>query len=530
MASFDLVFNGVPYPVPRESVSSLLDHRPDLQNERSYRVQSPVSEGCFQAFVAAVGQGSEVVLGSGNVGDLTLLSGEFYLEDLRDKCTAFAGPGWKSGTDLRCGDVEWELRQAVEGLSSRVEALSDEIKRLKEVHATKAELQTVKDSLESKIGEVRGGWEAGLTQLKEREVQEVKAELQTVKDSLGPMQERVERIQVKLDGVAPLPLGRVEIPIAGSEIFRRRLAEISDLVTDFSGFSRVKLVGSGSFARVDLMRHGTTGREIAVKELYVTATFDADRFLREVSCLSFAHPCLLTLIGCSLPGPGFPPAPMIGTPHMTGGTLQEALAAAAKGTPRKFWSHTGIAIIIVGVALGLQFLHSRDIIHRDMKPANILLDGNGRPRIADFGCVRSASDNTLATANISTPLYRPPEFTNGVEIHTAKIDVYAFGLILYEILVGQSVFSAKLTLYQIALQADSARRPDIPANIHPSVQAVIRRSWSAKPEDRPTMREILDDFQRNNYPFYDDVKLPDVKKFVADVKKNEPSRKPRSSP
>jgi hypothetical protein len=212
MTSFDLVLNGVPYPVPRESVSPLLDHRPDLQNQRSYRVESPVSQGCFQAFVAAVGQGSEVVVASGNVEDLTLLSGKFYVENLRDKCTAFAGRGWKSATDLRFGAVEWELRQAVGGLSSRVKALSDQ---------TKAELQTVKDSLESKIGEVQRGWEAGLRQLKEGDVQEVKAELQTLKDSLKreigevkaeldsvkasfrPIQERVERIQVSRRSGSP---------------------------------------------------------------------------------------------------------------------------------------------------------------------------------------------------------------------------------------------------------------------------------------------------------------------------------------
>jgi hypothetical protein len=62
MATFDLVLNEVPYPVPRESVSPLVDHRPDLQNQRSYRVQSPVSQGCFQAFGAAVQQGSETLL------------------------------------------------------------------------------------------------------------------------------------------------------------------------------------------------------------------------------------------------------------------------------------------------------------------------------------------------------------------------------------------------------------------------------------------------------------------------------------
>jgi hypothetical protein len=174
----------VAYGVLSECVSPLLDHRPDLQNQRSYTVESPVSEECFQGFVAAVRQGSEVVVDSGNVGDLTLLSGEFCLEDLREKCAGFAGSGWKRATDFPFGDLECELRQAVEGLSSRVGAL------------------------ESEKGEVRRGWEDALRQLKERQVQEVKGEVQALKDSLRPM-------QVKRDEVPLLPLVKVEFPMQG---------------------------------------------------------------------------------------------------------------------------------------------------------------------------------------------------------------------------------------------------------------------------------------------------------------------------
>jgi hypothetical protein len=104
MASFD---HGAPYPLPKESVSALLDHRTDLLNQRSYSVQSLVSEECLQGFVAAIRQGSEAVVCSGNVGNLTLLSGELGLECLRDKCAGFAAPCWKRATDFHFGDLEW---------------------------------------------------------------------------------------------------------------------------------------------------------------------------------------------------------------------------------------------------------------------------------------------------------------------------------------------------------------------------------------------------------------------------------------
>jgi serine/threonine protein kinase len=307
---------------------------------------------------------------------------------------------------------------------------------------------------------------------------------------------------------------------AASELFQREMA--GNRVMDFSRFKSVRELGTGSFGVVELRQHESTRDEIALKQI-MNLSVEPDRFMREVSCLTFSHPCLLTLIGYSLPPPGLNKSAMIGTPYMPGGSLADCLAAASQRSRRPFWTPTGITIIIVGIALGLQFLHSRNIMHRDLKPANILLDGDGRPRIADFGCVRSTLDNTMATASISTPLYRPPEFAMGDEVHTTRADVYSFGLILYEILVGETVYSPKLNVYQLALQSQRpGNRPEIPDTVHSSVKTVIQRCWQVNPIDRLDVDEILDSFQANNYPFYADVDVKAVKSYISWVKKNEP--------
>jgi hypothetical protein len=98
-------------------------------------------------------------------------------------------------------------------------------------------------------------------------------------------------------------------------------------------------------------------------------------------------------------------------------------------------------------------------------------------------------------------------------------------LILYEVLAGRRVF-AGLNIFQIAFQAETGRRPAIPDGIHPSLQETIRRSWAIEPHQRPTMSEILAVFEQSNYPFYDDVDVAAVKKFVSDVKRNEPPPPP----
>jgi mitogen-activated protein kinase 1/3 len=132
--------------------------------------------------------------------------------------------------------------------------------------------------------------------------------------------------------------------------------------------SVVRDIGQGDFGVVRLLREKESGREMAVKMIPASTDDGADRFMLEVQCLALSHPCILRLIGFALPNPGIDRSARIATEYMPGGGLDSALKNAADNNPPPFWSHTGIAIILVGIALGMKFLHSQKIIHRDLKP------------------------------------------------------------------------------------------------------------------------------------------------------------------
>jgi serine/threonine protein kinase len=308
---------------------------------------------------------------------------------------------------------------------------------------------------------------------------------------------------------------------ASSDRFRKMMAEISPSEMDFSRHTWVKDLGRGAFGLVRLMRDDASGREIAVKVIPTSLDFNPDRFLREVGCLALKHPCLLGLVGYALPAAGLDASAKIGTEYLPNGSLDIVITRSLQNNPPPFWTSTGKSIILVGIALGLQFLHSKHIIHRDLKPGNVLLDEKGYPRIADFGSVRSTLVPGAWSTAPSTPAYRAPEQVDDDDLHTTKIDVYSYGLILFEVLAERPVFPSTLNAFQIGSQSmKNAMRPAVPAMVHPSIRRVIQRSWSAEPGDRPDINEILKVFEENNYPFYPDGDVRAVKQYVERMRSN----------
>jgi hypothetical protein len=189
--------------------------------------------------------------------------------------------------------------------------------------------------------------------------------------------------------------------------------------------------GSGSVYRVD---HPDLG-ECAVKEYNPNGEIHEKEFMREGHALvSLVHPCILKILGFCLPRTEKEGA-RIATEYMANGSLGDILRRVKKGDIPSFWTPDGIAMIIVGTAVGMEHMHSHHVIHRDLKPGNILIGGDGLARIGDFGSTKftDLGWTTTQTGTIGTLLYMSPEVVNG-ESATEKVDVYAFGLILYEIL------------------------------------------------------------------------------------------------
>jgi serine/threonine-protein kinase 24/25/MST4 len=201
-----------------------------------------------------------------------------------------------------------------------------------------------------------------------------------------------------------------------------------------------------------------------------------------------------------------------------------------QGSERILLAHeTRTATIVAGIVLAMRYIHSRGFIHRDLKPAGILLDANGRIRIADFGTSIIASTDRTNTPHVGTALYTAPE-CHEKSGYDWRADRYAFALILYEILTGEHAFSPNLSPIGLMLKVIRRDRPDIPGTILPPVRDLITRCLATEPDQRPSLAEIFDVLASMDFTISPKVDTPTVRLFVDNVieEEKEMTAQPRS--
>ncbi len=135
---------------------------------------------------------------------------------------------------------------------------------------------------------------------------------------------------------------------------------------------------------------------------------------------------------------------------------------------------------------GLAAAHDRGVLHRDLKPANVMIDGQGRVRITDFGLAVSAQETSAPGEIAGTPAYMAPEQLSGKGA-TAKSDIYALGLVLYELFTGKRVFSAETLAEWRRKHTEEQPAPpsSLIADVDPAVERAILRCLEKDPRARP---------------------------------------------
>jgi serine/threonine-protein kinase len=138
------------------------------------------------------------------------------------------------------------------------------------------------------------------------------------------------------------------------------------------------------------------------------------------------------------------------------------------------------------LCVGLHAVHDAGILHRDFKPANVIIDGKGRARITDFGIAGLEAEIAKDGSRIGTPAYMSPEQITGREI-SARSDIYALGLVLYEIFTGKQAFSADSIPELIRKhQSETPTHPsEFVKDIDPLVETVIFQCLEKDPKNRP---------------------------------------------
>ena len=243
----------------------------------------------------------------------------------------------------------------------------------------------------------------------------------------------------------------------------------------------IKEIGQGQSGSVHLGE--LNGKEVAVKVLHRRSLnpMELESFQREIFVLSnLSHPALLKMFGYTEE----PPFLMV-TEYMANGSLFSVLRKKPE-----MLTPTIRTLIAMDVARGLEFLHGRGIIHRDMKSLNVLLNANYRAKIGDFGMVRLQSKG-IKTGMIGTAHWMAPEVLMSCPTYDSKVDVYSFGIVLWELLTGDLPYKDMNPAQVISAVISQQLRPPIPDDAPPKLAELIRKCWDADPAQRPSMTRVV---------------------------------------
>lgn len=245
-----------------------------------------------------------------------------------------------------------------------------------------------------------------------------------------------------------------------------------------SGFRVQEELGSGAASRVYLAEQDGTGRRVALKVVTCEEGVAAERLVREARILaSLDHPGLVRVHAAGSEGS----LCWMALEHVAGGTLEELLAAGPLpwSRARQLW---------IPILEALAEMHRRGIVHRDVKPANILLDETGRPRLADFGLARTAADPRLTShgGTLGTPLYMAPEQIHAPSLAGPPADVFSAALVLYAMLTGKSPFAAD-TVPEVLQRVLHQPLPSLPPDIGCpyGLERLLVEASAKHPERRP---------------------------------------------
>src|ERR1700682_287952 len=255
-------------------------------------------------------------------------------------------------------------------------------------------------------------------------------------------------------------------------------------------------LGRGGMGAVYLAEQPGLGREVAIKELIQSATADRvalKRFLQEAQVMArTSHPNLVQVHDLELIGD----ANYIVLEFVRGKSLRDWLLRGQIPLAQVF-------AVMHGVLQALDYAHKHAIVHRDMKPENVLLSDEGMVKVADFGIARLTDDSgvggtaTKTGTTVGTPQYMSPEQVASSKVD-GRSDLYSAGIMLYELVAGQPPFTASEADGPFTLMAKHVQAPPKPPSVlRPgldlALEELILKSLSKRPEDRFQTGQQFDD-------------------------------------
>ncbi len=256
----------------------------------------------------------------------------------------------------------------------------------------------------------------------------------------------------------------------------------------FGTYTIVRLLGSGATGEVYLAEEGVSRALHAIKVLRAEAWHDAEeRFVREAeAAMAMRHPNLVEVYDAGRdPETGLCYLIM---EYVPGGSLGERLSKGARA------SFDMVGRVASGISAALAQIESSGMVHRDVKPANILLSARGTPKLSDLGISRSVEPDTMeanmtrAEDVVGTPAYMAPEQMLDSRKVDIRADIYSLGVVLYEMLTSQRPNEGENAMTTLARALDGRRAPDVRAlrpDTPPALAALVAAMIAPDPAARP---------------------------------------------
>ena len=245
-------------------------------------------------------------------------------------------------------------------------------------------------------------------------------------------------------------------------------------------------IASGAFG--DLFKGIFCGQDVAIKILRGVQdnSVQYQEFLQEVSIMrKVRHRNVVQFIGACTKKPHL----CIVFEYMKGGSVYDRLRSG-KGP----FSIVEVLRIAAEVSRGMNYLHQRKILHRDLKTANLLIDEHGTVKIADFGVARLLDTEGVMTAETGTYRWMAPEIIEH-KPYDQQADVYSFGIVLWELLTCQVPYSDRTPLQAAVGVVQNGLRPNIPPSTPADLADIMRLCWQREPSVRPSFETLKKKFE-----------------------------------
>nr|POE65847.1 serine/threonine-protein kinase sty46 [Quercus suber] len=251
--------------------------------------------------------------------------------------------------------------------------------------------------------------------------------------------------------------------------------------------SIVTTSSSGSYG--DLYKGTYCSQEVAIKVLkpeHVNSDMQRE-FAQEVFIMrKVQHKNVVQFIGAFTKPPSF----CIITDYMPGGSVYDFLHKQ-KGV----FKLPSLIRVAIDVSKGMDYLHKNNIIHRDLKAANLLMDENEVVKVADFGVARVKTQSGVMTAETGTYRWIAPEVIEH-KPYDHKADVFIFAIVLWELLTGKLPYEYLTPLQAAIGLVQKGLRPIIPKHTHPKLAELLEKCWQQDPVLRPDFSEIIEILQQ----------------------------------